>query len=159
MRSGVPLPTGVATLEPWRTDEHPFDPTLTARGEITRSLETLRSDLVLVSYVWRAEDGVEPAALQAGFRMLASAAQRLLPAGGGEIAWLSERETEVLDLIVEGYPVPEIARRFCRSPHTVHDHVKSIHRKTGASTRGELVAAALRGVNRTRPAQAQATPA
>jgi two-component system nitrate/nitrite response regulator NarL len=57
--------------------------------------------------------------------------------------WISLREREVLDMLVEGLTVPEIAGRLNRSPHTVHDHVKSLHRKLGAKSRGELVAAAL----------------
>jgi DNA-binding CsgD family transcriptional regulator len=57
--------------------------------------------------------------------------------------WVSPREQEVLDLLVLGHSVREIADRLSRSPHTVHDHVKSLHRKLNACSRGELVARAL----------------
>jgi len=57
--------------------------------------------------------------------------------------WLTAREQEVLDQLVVGKSVRVIAEELQRSPHTVHDHVKSLHRKLGASSRGELVAKAL----------------
>lgn len=57
--------------------------------------------------------------------------------------WLTAREQEVLDLLVVGKSVRVIAEELGRSPHTVHDHVKSLHRKLDASSRGELVAKAL----------------
>ncbi|HHN77389.1 MAG TPA: LuxR family transcriptional regulator [Phycisphaerales bacterium] len=57
--------------------------------------------------------------------------------------WLTSREQEVLDLLILGKSVRVIADELGRSPHTVHDHVKSLHRKLGASSRGELVARAL----------------
>lgn len=64
--------------------------------------------------------------------------------------WLSPKEQVVLDLLTLGDSVREIADKMGRSPHTVHDHVKSLHRKLGASSRGELVARAL-GRARSRP--------
>lgn len=57
--------------------------------------------------------------------------------------WISPREQDVLDLLIVGKSVPEIAEVLCRSPHTIHDHVKALHRKFGAKSRGELVAIAL----------------
>lgn len=57
--------------------------------------------------------------------------------------WISEREREVLDRLVLGMSVRQIAEELGRSTHTVHDHVKSLHKKLGASSRGELVARAL----------------
>lgn len=57
--------------------------------------------------------------------------------------WISEREREVLDHLVLGESVREIALNVGRSAHTIHDHVKSLHKKLGASSRGELVARAL----------------
>ncbi len=53
---------------------------------------------------------------------------------------LSPREGEVLRLLQQGMTVKQIARELQRSPHTVHDHVKSLHRKVGACNRGELLA-------------------
>lgn len=62
---------------------------------------------------------------------------------GRPIDWVSEREHETLSHVVQGLSVREIAEKTGRSSHTVHDHVKSLHRKLGASSRGELVARAL----------------
>jgi DNA-binding CsgD family transcriptional regulator len=58
-------------------------------------------------------------------------------------AWISPREQQILDMLVLGHSVREIAVSLGRSPHTVHDHVKSLHRKLAAQSRGELVAKAL----------------
>jgi DNA-binding CsgD family transcriptional regulator len=57
--------------------------------------------------------------------------------------WLSERERLVLDRLSAGLSVREIAEELGRSPHTVHDNVKSLHRKLAATTRGQLIARAL----------------
>ncbi len=58
-------------------------------------------------------------------------------------AALTAREQEVLEQLTLGKSVKEIAAELTRSPHTVHDHVKSLHRKLNASSRGELIARAL----------------
>lgn len=58
-------------------------------------------------------------------------------------SWLSEREKLVLEHLIIGRSVPEIATELGRSHHTVHDNVKSLHRKLSASSRGELIARAL----------------
>lgn len=58
-------------------------------------------------------------------------------------AWLTPREEVVLWQLVAGKKVPQIAQELHRSVYTVHDHVKSLHRKLGASNRGQLVARAL----------------
>ncbi|HMN39980.1 MAG TPA: LuxR C-terminal-related transcriptional regulator [Phycisphaerales bacterium] len=58
-------------------------------------------------------------------------------------AWLTAREQIILQHLLLGKSVREIAEELGRSPHTVHDHVKSLHRKLGANSRGELVARAL----------------
>ena len=57
--------------------------------------------------------------------------------------WLTQREQVILRHLLLGKSVREIADELGRSPHTVHDHVKSLHRKLNASSRGELVARAL----------------
>lgn len=64
-------------------------------------------------------------------------------------SWLSEREKLVLEHLIIGRSVPEIATELGRSHHTVHDNVKSLHRKLSASTRGELIARALGLAGRT----------
>lgn len=61
-------------------------------------------------------------------------------------AWygLSEREQEVVALVLDGRSTRDVAAALGLSRHTVHDHLKAIFRKVGVSGRHELVAA-LRG--------------
>ncbi len=56
---------------------------------------------------------------------------------------ITEREEMVLKRLLLGQSVREIAEALNRSPHTVHDHAKSLHAKLRANSRGELVARAL----------------
>jgi len=90
------------------------------------------------------ESNREQAALSAALPTLAL---RLYTAFGKEPVnikhALTPREEEVLWRLVSGMKVPEIAEELERSPYTVHDHVKSLHRKLNAKSRGELVAKAL----------------
>jgi len=57
--------------------------------------------------------------------------------------WVSPSEQVVLDHLVLGLSVREVATLLEKSPHTVHDQVKSLHRKLHATTRAMLVARAL----------------
>jgi DNA-binding CsgD family transcriptional regulator len=82
--------------------------------------------------------------------LLARRARKSLPPVG-PIAWMTDREQDVLDRLILGRSVREIAEELGRSPHTVHDHVKSLHRKLNASSRGELVARALGHIDDGRP--------
>lgn len=84
------------------------------------------------------------AAMAAVLPVLARRAQLALgDATDGDTKWLTQREQIVLEQLTLGKSVREIADELGRSPHTVHDHVKSLHRKLNASSRGELVARAL----------------
>ncbi len=56
---------------------------------------------------------------------------------------LSEREHEVLTLIVKGFSYAEIARLMGVSTHTVTTHVRNIYRKLEVHSRGEAVYEAL----------------
>jgi two-component system response regulator NreC len=56
---------------------------------------------------------------------------------------LTPREIEVLGLLALGYMNPEIAERLVLSVRTVETHRANIQRKTGRSTRAELIAYAL----------------
>lgn len=64
-------------------------------------------------------------------------------AGIGKDRWISRREQAVLERLASGKSVRDIARELGRSPHTVHDHLKSLHRKLAAKSRTELLARAL----------------
>jgi two-component system response regulator NreC len=56
---------------------------------------------------------------------------------------LTPREIEILGLVALGYMNPEIAERLVLSVRTVETHRANIQRKTGLTTRAELVAYAL----------------
>jgi DNA-binding CsgD family transcriptional regulator len=77
----------------------------------------------------------------------AQTAVTLEPAGPDELAplvadayELTSRERAVTQLVALGLATGAIADRLQVSPWTVQDHLKSIFEKTGASSRGELVA-------------------
>lgn len=52
---------------------------------------------------------------------------------------LSDREAEVLRLVVEGLTARQIATRLVLSPRTVENHVRSLLRKLGVANRAALV--------------------
>jgi DNA-binding CsgD family transcriptional regulator len=54
---------------------------------------------------------------------------------------LTGAERRVTELVARGLSTREISARLRVSTHTVHDHLKSIFAKSGARSRGELVAA------------------
>lgn len=53
---------------------------------------------------------------------------------------LTPREQEVCLELMSGGSSVDIARRLFISPHTLHDHLKSLFEKVGVGSRGELVA-------------------
>jgi len=55
---------------------------------------------------------------------------------------LSPRMREVLDHLMQGDSEKQVALKLDISPHTVHDHVKRLHKHLNVSSRGELLAAA-----------------
>ncbi len=104
----------------------------------------------------------------------ASALQAVLPhlAHRAELAFgaapinpmnrITPREQLILEQLALGKTVKQIATGLSRSPHTIHDHVKSLHRKLNASSRGELIARALGHIETcgedTKPATTHAMP-
>jgi DNA-binding CsgD family transcriptional regulator len=75
--------------------------------------------------------------------LLAKRARVALGCPDQPIRWISPREQQVLELLIEGMSVKEIGESLGRSPHTITDHLKSLHRKLEANSRGELVSKAL----------------
>jgi DNA-binding NarL/FixJ family response regulator len=55
---------------------------------------------------------------------------------------LSDRETEVLKLVAQGYVNKEIAQRLAISPATVGSHIKNLYRKLAVHSRVQVVRAA-----------------
>lgn len=76
--------------------------------------------------------------------VLPSIANRAMRAFGREVSnpnnRVTPKEQVILEHLAHGETVKQIATSLGRSPHTVHDHVKSLHRKLNATSRGELVA-------------------
>ncbi len=56
---------------------------------------------------------------------------------------MTQREQRVLEQRGRGNKGVGMAEALARSPHTIHDHVKSLHRKLNVSSRGELIARVL----------------
>ena len=57
----------------------------------------------------------------------------------GELAALSPREVEVIEQLVEGRRVRQLASDLFISPHTVRNHLKSIFNKLGVHSQSELI--------------------
>lgn len=62
----------------------------------------------------------------------------------GAALGLSQRESEVLELMVHGHPNRTIAARLVLGEETIKTHVRSIYRKLGVTDRAQAVAVALR---------------
>ena len=75
--------------------------------------------------------------------LTSKASQAICRRTSSSTLWLTQREQVILDGLIIGHSVRQIAESIDRSPHTVHDHVKNLHRKLDASSRGELIAHAL----------------
>ena len=73
---------------------------------------------------------------------LSAVLQRRLAAPAGPR--LSPREREVLDLLVDGLAIGQIARRLFISESTTKTHVAKIYEKLGAGNRAQAVMAAVR---------------
>lgn len=56
---------------------------------------------------------------------------------------LTDREEQIVRLIVEGLPSREISTKLGLSPHTIKNHLFRIYNKLGISTRAELMLYAL----------------
>jgi DNA-binding NarL/FixJ family response regulator len=62
------------------------------------------------------------------------------PASGGDLAELSEREQQVLDLLAQGLIYKEIADKLNIGYETVHTYIRRIYEKLQVRTRTEAVA-------------------
>jgi len=91
-----------------------------------------------------------PALLRMAMGVMGRLAGVALGTRAAPSTWISPREQQVLEGLIVGKSVRQIADELGRSPHTVHDHVKALHKKLNASSRGELVARALGFLSRGR---------
>ena len=100
-----------------------------ARGYVTKAI----SGQELTEAVHRVADGDAVFSPRlAGFVLDA------FRSGDPELAQLTSREREVLQLIARGYSYKEIATRLHLSPRTVESHVSAVLRKLQLSSRHEL---------------------
>lgn len=65
--------------------------------------------------------------------------QGVMPVDHPLLAELSDRETEILQLLMDNTRVPAIAERLFISQSTVRNHLKAIYRKVGVSSQSELI--------------------
>lgn len=106
------------------------------------------SSAELVSAIEQIQDGGAPiSSLLARLllRRLRSVQDSLPPVRADALAdevLLSERETDVLKLVAQGYVNKEIARKLDISGHTVGSHIKNLYRKLAVHTRVQVVRAA-----------------
>jgi DNA-binding NarL/FixJ family response regulator len=100
--------------------------------ELARSLEQVRSGETVVDPVLAARAATAAARLDSG---------EFWP---GARLGLSQRESEVLGLIVAGLSNKAIAQRLIIGDETVKTHTSSIYRKLGVGDRAAAVATALR---------------
>lgn len=119
---------------------------------------TRRTLAMLLGFCDAAPDDLDLVAADALMVPLAHRARLALGSSRGGPAWLTDREHATFHELVLGRSVRQIAESLGRSPHTVHDHVKSLYRKLGARSRGELIARAM-GYLHTYPDSATATRA
>ncbi len=101
------------------------------RGSAARGLE---------SPVAAADSTGHLAFRRAAGRTLSGTGRRLRPLPGSEAAGLSEREREVLALVLDGHENSEIAAELHISPHTARSHVSRVLAAYGTPTRATLAA-------------------
>jgi ATP/maltotriose-dependent transcriptional regulator MalT len=81
---------------------------------------------------------------RSGFAALVQEATSAGRAGRGEVARLTRREREVLELVVQGLTNKGIARALVISENTVKRYLKTIFEKLDVDSRAAAVAKALR---------------
>lgn len=112
-----------------------------ASGYLTK--QVLAEDLLAhLSRVMEGEIVVDPS-LAGRVAMSAARVQRGDFWAGARFG-LSQRESEVLELMVKGHTNRAIARRLVLGEETVKTHARSLYRKLGVADRAQAVAFALR---------------
>ena len=113
----------------------------------TASVDAHRGVDLCVVIAESAADGDSPfsdedaEALRAAMRQITQRAKlAFAPTPGTSIEPLNAREAQVLDSLTHGKTIRQIASEMHRSTHTIHDYLKSMHRKVGVGNRAELIA-------------------
>ena len=112
-------------------------PVLAARAERPSAMKLFPEETVV--FIRAAHAGRATLSPEAAQALVESANQP--PAPGLD---LTEREREVLSLMIEGLNNTQIAGRLTVSPSTIKSHVSNILSKLGVASRTEAVALALR---------------
>jgi DNA-binding CsgD family transcriptional regulator len=55
------------------------------------------------------------------------------------LSLLTRRQEQIVNMVIEGLPKPEIAEKLDLSAHTVKNHLYRIYEKLGISNRTELI--------------------
>jgi DNA-binding CsgD family transcriptional regulator len=101
-------------------------------GKVTASM--VRNDRGVPTYGLRIiEDVTKRKHLERELIAHAATASKLL-------AGLTSRETEILELLSDGLPAPEIAKQLSVSVRTVESHLARAYRKLGVRSRDDAVA-------------------
>lgn len=110
-----------------------------AAGYLVKDCST--EDVVSAVHMAAGDGGVTP---ELASSMLAEARRPAGPHGHGEPALLSAREEEVLQLVADGFSLPEVAACLYISVKTVKNHLASIYQKLDARDRTQAVIRAVR---------------
>jgi LuxR family transcriptional regulator, maltose regulon positive regulatory protein len=135
LESGLSVRRKLPDLSPWPTliGLLALAQVYLARGDRGRAREALaEARTILERYP---DSGIFPEILEREERGLRKGRQR----DGSLDGELTERELDVLRLLVGELPVTQIAQSLYVAPSTVRSQVKSIYRKLGASSREEAV--------------------
>jgi DNA-binding CsgD family transcriptional regulator/tetratricopeptide (TPR) repeat protein len=155
-RAGLGDPLAYQLAEPWRSEvggDHagaaarwerlgcPYEAALALCG--SDSEDALRR-----SHAELQRLGAQPAASRVA-RLLRERGVRGIQRGPRaatrqNLAGLTPREVEILQLVAEGRRTPDIAAQLFLSQRTVHHHVSAILRKLAVTSRGQAVAEAVR---------------
>lgn len=129
-------------------DSIPITARIVAAADVLQALAEDRPHRTAVAASER--EGIMRDEVRAG-RLDGDAVNAVLAAAGHRVrrrpalpAGLTQREVEVLELIVRGLPNKQIARELDVTPRTVSSHTEHIYSKIGVSTRGAAALFAMR---------------
>lgn len=123
-------------------DAHVFDALRAGASGYLLKPSTPVEVLAAIREAW---DGAAPINPYIGRRILDYFSHNQVDSSRSEEDYgLSPRQKEVLQLVVDGFDKPAIARRLHLSYHTVGNHVRNIYQKLHVSNRAQAVAKAIR---------------